>query len=233
MAEGSASRRSSYLVLQGLHFWWMCSLKVPFGQGLQEPKHRAGLVSVPIPDNSRQWLVETHGSRWAPGLCRTSQCKSCTCRCHTRTLLCSRTLCQTRGCIPSARPELLDAGRKGGGSVIKSDVDRGNAVSLIASSALPTHCVHGTHSWFMGPFVYMLGLHGVQRSRGWGPHNLSKRFPVTSKRDACHFFFFFLSHSQAREMCESTARKAVLKRAAAESKRICRALLNMQIILTS
>lgn len=99
-------------MLQGLHFWWIWSLKVPFGQGLQEPEHRIGLVSVPILDNSCHWLVETHDSPWAPGLCRTYQCKSCTCHCHTLTLLCSRTLCQTRGCILSARFELLDtAGR--------------------------------------------------------------------------------------------------------------------------
>lgn len=31
----------SYLVLQGLHFWWIWSLKVPSGHGLQEPSRNS------------------------------------------------------------------------------------------------------------------------------------------------------------------------------------------------
>lgn len=95
-------------MVQGLHFWWIWLLKVPFGQVLQEPEQRIGLDPVPILDSSHHWLVETYDSLWAPGLCRTCQCKSCTCHRRTWGLLCSRTQCLTKGCILSTGFGLLD-----------------------------------------------------------------------------------------------------------------------------
>lgn len=47
----------------------------------------------------------------------------------------------------------------------------------LESVVLPMHCVHGLHSGFAGPSVYLLGLHGMHRSFGFGPHFLTKRLP--------------------------------------------------------